>query len=410
MRKDEYINEVISKIENKKARREVEKELSAHIDDRISYYTDAGYDEETANEKSIAHMGEPKKVGIQMAKLHKKNKLAVVAISLLVAIILTSVVLLFTTPISAQFYSWKFDSKYAVPGTEDNVVWSDIDWFYVTRKCGSLMNIVYKINPSVKNLDACSSVYSISHYKYGKYYNNEVPKDYLKNSIKYYEKLYNSEYRDKWNNEYAIPVVSDRQVQWKLGWGVDYAMALYADGQVEKSKEIINECLGLITEEYSVMYWTMKDYFYYAYTTTDDAALKDWIVEKENEINETCKSFEKYKDYFKKHDSIYYNAPSFNDYMEGWEEYETDEKDRDYDRVISNISQMLKDYNSFESESMRSDVAAKAKATFMGENNAQSTVLKYKYDNHLTFEINEVPFKSCVFYLDGKEYKTVELK
>ena len=45
MRKEEYINEVISKIENKKAKAEVEKELSNHIDDRISYYTDAGWDE-----------------------------------------------------------------------------------------------------------------------------------------------------------------------------------------------------------------------------------------------------------------------------------------------------------------------------------------------------------------------------
>ena len=72
MRKEEYINEVISKIENKKARREVEKELSAHIDDRISYYTDAGYDEETANIKAMEHMGEPENVGVQMASLYKK--------------------------------------------------------------------------------------------------------------------------------------------------------------------------------------------------------------------------------------------------------------------------------------------------------------------------------------------------
>ena len=73
MRKEEYINEVISKIENKKARREVEKELSAHIDDRISYYTDAGWDEETANEKTMEHMGEPKKVSEEMGKLHNKR-------------------------------------------------------------------------------------------------------------------------------------------------------------------------------------------------------------------------------------------------------------------------------------------------------------------------------------------------
>jgi len=70
MRKDEYINEVISKIENKKARREVEKELSAHIDDRISYYTDAGYDEQTATEKAMEHMGNPDEQAEQLGKIH----------------------------------------------------------------------------------------------------------------------------------------------------------------------------------------------------------------------------------------------------------------------------------------------------------------------------------------------------
>ncbi len=77
MRKDEYIQEVISRIENKKAKAEVEKELSNHIDDRISYYTDAGWDEETANEKAMEHMGAPEKVSEEMGKLHisKKGKI-----------------------------------------------------------------------------------------------------------------------------------------------------------------------------------------------------------------------------------------------------------------------------------------------------------------------------------------------
>ena len=70
MRKDEYIREVVSRIENKKARAEVEKELSNHIDDRISYYTDAGWDEETANIKAMEHMGEPEKAAVSLARIH----------------------------------------------------------------------------------------------------------------------------------------------------------------------------------------------------------------------------------------------------------------------------------------------------------------------------------------------------
>lgn len=71
MRKEEYIDLVISKIENKKARREIEKELSVHIDDRISYYVDAGYDEQTAIEKAVEHMGKPEIVADKMALLHR---------------------------------------------------------------------------------------------------------------------------------------------------------------------------------------------------------------------------------------------------------------------------------------------------------------------------------------------------
>ncbi len=70
MRKDEYIQEVISRIENKKAKAEVEREISAHIDDRISYYTDAGWDEETANEKAMEHMGDAKEISQKLGMIH----------------------------------------------------------------------------------------------------------------------------------------------------------------------------------------------------------------------------------------------------------------------------------------------------------------------------------------------------
>ena len=90
MRKEEYIQEIISRIENKKAKQEVEKELSAHIDDRISYYTDAGWDEETANEKAMEHMGEPEKVSEEMGKLHDENY-SKAFIALIVSIAITAI-------------------------------------------------------------------------------------------------------------------------------------------------------------------------------------------------------------------------------------------------------------------------------------------------------------------------------
>lgn len=73
MKKEEYIAEVISLVKNKTTKREIQKELEAHIEDRISYYTDAGYDEEYATCKAVEKMGEPKAVAKSMEKLHNNS-------------------------------------------------------------------------------------------------------------------------------------------------------------------------------------------------------------------------------------------------------------------------------------------------------------------------------------------------
>ncbi|MBE6836213.1 MAG: hypothetical protein E7515_08215 [Ruminococcaceae bacterium] len=106
MRKEEYIQEVISRIENKRAKQEVEKELSAHIDDRISYYTDAGYDEETANIKAMEHMGSPEKVSEEMEKLHKdRRRWAFIALS---AVIVINIIVSIILQISSYGYPWGY--------------------------------------------------------------------------------------------------------------------------------------------------------------------------------------------------------------------------------------------------------------------------------------------------------------
>jgi hypothetical protein len=61
----------------------VERELSAHIDDRVSYYVDAGWDEETANEKAMEHMGNAEDIAEKMSKVHNKvNRFVMLVISM----------------------------------------------------------------------------------------------------------------------------------------------------------------------------------------------------------------------------------------------------------------------------------------------------------------------------------------
>ena len=71
MRKDEYIATAVSKITNKKAKRETEKELAAHIDELIEFYLDRSGSKEEAEEKAVADMGDSEKVSQEMGKLYK---------------------------------------------------------------------------------------------------------------------------------------------------------------------------------------------------------------------------------------------------------------------------------------------------------------------------------------------------
>lgn len=71
MRKDEYIAEAVSKITNKKAKRETEKELAVHIDELIDRYVNSGYTAAEAEKKAVSDMGDSEKVSQEMGKLYK---------------------------------------------------------------------------------------------------------------------------------------------------------------------------------------------------------------------------------------------------------------------------------------------------------------------------------------------------
>lgn len=68
---DEYVKNAAKQIRNKKERTQFEREMKNHILDRVEYYTDAGYDEETAIEKALGQMGEAEDIGTQIGMVHK---------------------------------------------------------------------------------------------------------------------------------------------------------------------------------------------------------------------------------------------------------------------------------------------------------------------------------------------------
>ncbi len=89
---EEYIEKASENIKNKKVREQFKKELYGHILDRAEYYTDAGYDEETALSKTLGQMGEPENISDGMGMIHgKAEKIEYV---LLILLILFSVFIL----------------------------------------------------------------------------------------------------------------------------------------------------------------------------------------------------------------------------------------------------------------------------------------------------------------------------
>lgn len=74
MTKDEYIDAVISRISSKREMHKIRQELNDHIEDRIEYYTDAGFTEEDANAKAMQRMGNPDDVGKRLDKLHSDDR------------------------------------------------------------------------------------------------------------------------------------------------------------------------------------------------------------------------------------------------------------------------------------------------------------------------------------------------
>lgn len=98
MDRQEYLNKILEQIDNKTLREEIEKEMSAHIDDREQYYRDCGYDSETAASKAVERMGSPEAAADGFSKVHKGKR------------IITAILAVLSLPLSFLFFHvfWLF--------------------------------------------------------------------------------------------------------------------------------------------------------------------------------------------------------------------------------------------------------------------------------------------------------------
>lgn len=86
----DYINRLISRIVNKKAKTIVKNELDDHFSELVDYYLDIGYNQETAKAMAEERFGEaPEQVGEQLSSIHySKIKNIIFIISIIVSVLL----------------------------------------------------------------------------------------------------------------------------------------------------------------------------------------------------------------------------------------------------------------------------------------------------------------------------------
>lgn len=75
----EYIESVLSQVENKAWKNEVEEEIYSHIQEKTDFYISLGHDKETAEEEAVKAMGNPEKLGDDFNRLHSSKPALIIA-------------------------------------------------------------------------------------------------------------------------------------------------------------------------------------------------------------------------------------------------------------------------------------------------------------------------------------------
>ncbi len=68
-----YIEKVSSLITNKRDKKQIVAELQSHIDDKIDYYLELGYDREEAEKRATEEMGSPEDTAVSLNSLHNNK-------------------------------------------------------------------------------------------------------------------------------------------------------------------------------------------------------------------------------------------------------------------------------------------------------------------------------------------------
>lgn len=104
MKREEYLHKALLLVSNPYTKAQVQRELEDHIEDDISFYTDAGYEREKAENMAMSRMGAPEEMARELGRLHRNLPGRVLGFSALAACVLLSVLYGFNSQWSYSLY------------------------------------------------------------------------------------------------------------------------------------------------------------------------------------------------------------------------------------------------------------------------------------------------------------------
>ncbi|MCI5659621.1 MAG: permease prefix domain 1-containing protein [Clostridium sp.] len=104
MKKEEYLRKALLLVSNPYTKAQVQRELEDHIEDEISFYTDAGHEREKAENMAMSRMGAPEKMARELGRLHRNLPGRVLGFSALAACVGLSVLYGFNSQWSYSLY------------------------------------------------------------------------------------------------------------------------------------------------------------------------------------------------------------------------------------------------------------------------------------------------------------------
>ena len=104
MKKEEYLHKALLLVSNPYTKAQVQRELEDHIEDEISFYTDAGYEREKAENMAMSRMGAPEEMARELGRLHRNLPGRMLGFSALAACVGLSVLYGFNSQWSYSLY------------------------------------------------------------------------------------------------------------------------------------------------------------------------------------------------------------------------------------------------------------------------------------------------------------------